>query len=295
MTKREWLVIEDSRKYSVFAPDEAKSVKGYIPRDVAENILCKDLGGNQWFTAEESGLLRASPEWRTELPPDTASAVYIKQETPMSESAGRPDEVESLRKVKEIAGSAWKTNSRDIADWSEDMAHILAICDPGYTTCPHGYTLRSCGICNTNPQRSEHTVHRLTSFAIYDQAANAIVPLSPSPAGPDALAEEIVAACCKLFGTGTDYAENLRVRVYDDELGMPLEEWANELAALLRSRPAQDRDAVIEECAAVAREHKERMDKQGKREFGHVAAYIEGTILSLKSDAAMSQQEKRDG
>lgn len=61
---REWLVIEDSRKRAVFAPEGAQVPKGYIPRDAAEALLGKDLGGNVWFTPEESEKMRAHPEWR---------------------------------------------------------------------------------------------------------------------------------------------------------------------------------------------------------------------------------------
>lgn len=64
---REWLVIEDSRKNAVFAPEEAKAVKGFIPRDVAERILGRRMDGNQWFTREESDLMRAHPEWTTNI------------------------------------------------------------------------------------------------------------------------------------------------------------------------------------------------------------------------------------
>lgn len=62
---REWLVIEDSRKNGVFMPEEAKKPKGFIPRDVAERVLGRRLDGNQWFTREESDLMRAQPEWET--------------------------------------------------------------------------------------------------------------------------------------------------------------------------------------------------------------------------------------
>jgi hypothetical protein len=64
-TVREWLIIEDSRKNSVFAPAETQIPKGYIPRDVAERLLGRDLGRNQWFTREESNLMRSHPEWKT--------------------------------------------------------------------------------------------------------------------------------------------------------------------------------------------------------------------------------------
>jgi hypothetical protein len=50
---REWLVIEDSRSRGVFiGPDVG--IRGYIPRDAAEQIMCRDLGGVVWFTPEES-------------------------------------------------------------------------------------------------------------------------------------------------------------------------------------------------------------------------------------------------
>lgn len=66
---REWLVIEDSRKNTVFAPDESKIPRGYIPRDAAEALLDRDLGGCVWFTQEDSEKMRAHPEWLTTEPP----------------------------------------------------------------------------------------------------------------------------------------------------------------------------------------------------------------------------------
>ena len=63
---REWLVIEDSRKGSIFAPEP--TVKGYIPRDAAEVVIGCDLGGTVWFTKEESAKLRGHPEWRDTEP-----------------------------------------------------------------------------------------------------------------------------------------------------------------------------------------------------------------------------------
>ena len=64
---REWLVIEDSRRNGIFAPPEAFK-PGYIPRDVAERLLGRDLGGTTWFTREESQKMRAAPEWRDTEP-----------------------------------------------------------------------------------------------------------------------------------------------------------------------------------------------------------------------------------
>lgn len=64
---REWLVIEDSRKNCVFAP--AAESTGYIPRDEAERLLSRDLGGMVWFTREDGARLRAHPEWR-DAPPE---------------------------------------------------------------------------------------------------------------------------------------------------------------------------------------------------------------------------------
>ncbi len=60
---REWLVIEDSRANSLFAPEEAKKPKGYIPRDVAEVLLGRSMDGTQWFSTEECASLRSHPEW----------------------------------------------------------------------------------------------------------------------------------------------------------------------------------------------------------------------------------------
>jgi hypothetical protein len=67
---REWLVIESSRGRGVFASDEERDKKNYIPRDVAEGLLGRTLGGDrcEWFTAEEGKLMRAHPEWRTSEP-----------------------------------------------------------------------------------------------------------------------------------------------------------------------------------------------------------------------------------
>jgi hypothetical protein len=69
---REWLVIEDSRAYGVFASDEerANKVMGYIPRDIAEPLLGRSIedGRHNWFTRVESEKMHAHPEWRDELP-----------------------------------------------------------------------------------------------------------------------------------------------------------------------------------------------------------------------------------
>lgn len=65
---REWLVIESSGKNAVFASDEDRKPRGYIPRDVAEPLLGRDLGGMAWFTREESEQMRKHPDWRNEEP-----------------------------------------------------------------------------------------------------------------------------------------------------------------------------------------------------------------------------------
>lgn len=65
---REWLVIEDSAKNMVFASEEQRTRKGYIPRDVAEPLLGRKFSKTEWFTREESDLMRAHPEWRDTLP-----------------------------------------------------------------------------------------------------------------------------------------------------------------------------------------------------------------------------------
>ena len=67
---REWLVVESTRGRGAFATDEERDRKAYIPRDAAEGLLGRDLGGErcQWFTAEEGRLMRAHPEWRDSLP-----------------------------------------------------------------------------------------------------------------------------------------------------------------------------------------------------------------------------------
>lgn len=65
---REWLVIEGSGKRAVFAGDEDRKPKGYIPRDVAEPLLGRSMGGVIWFTREESQRMRNHPEWRDTEP-----------------------------------------------------------------------------------------------------------------------------------------------------------------------------------------------------------------------------------
>lgn len=65
---REWLVIDSAYKNAVFASDDAKKPCGYIPRDVAEPLLGRDLGGTVWFTRDESERMRAHAEWRDALP-----------------------------------------------------------------------------------------------------------------------------------------------------------------------------------------------------------------------------------
>lgn len=65
---REWLVIESSMSKGVFISEEERTRKGYIPRDVAEAILGRSMEGTQWFTREESEVLRRHPEWRDTIP-----------------------------------------------------------------------------------------------------------------------------------------------------------------------------------------------------------------------------------
>lgn len=65
---REWFVIESSRKYGVFSSADDQKALGYIPRDVAEYIIGRDLSGTVWFTAAEGAVMRAHPEWKNELP-----------------------------------------------------------------------------------------------------------------------------------------------------------------------------------------------------------------------------------
>ena len=64
---REWLVIEDSMANAVFATEEQRNRKGYIPRDAAEALLGRSMAGTVWFTAEESAALHSHPEWRQQL------------------------------------------------------------------------------------------------------------------------------------------------------------------------------------------------------------------------------------
>ena len=72
---REWLVIEDSRKNTMFGPRD--TVTGYIPRDVAEVLLGKRLTGMTWFTKDESEKMRAAPEWRDTEPTWTPLGFWL--------------------------------------------------------------------------------------------------------------------------------------------------------------------------------------------------------------------------
>lgn len=67
---REWLVIESSMKHAVFADDEVRNRKGYIPRDVVEPMLGRSIedGRTTWFTKDEGDKMRAHPEWRDTEP-----------------------------------------------------------------------------------------------------------------------------------------------------------------------------------------------------------------------------------
>jgi hypothetical protein len=65
---REWLVIENSWKNAVFATDDAKKPIGYIPRDEAERLLGRKIGGTVWFKREESERMRKHPDWRDTEP-----------------------------------------------------------------------------------------------------------------------------------------------------------------------------------------------------------------------------------
>jgi hypothetical protein len=65
---REWLVINDTRMNAVFAPDDAKKPRGYIPRDAAEKLFGRKMDEIVWFTKDESARMRAHPEWRDSPP-----------------------------------------------------------------------------------------------------------------------------------------------------------------------------------------------------------------------------------
>jgi hypothetical protein len=58
-------VIESSGKNAVFATDEMRNRKSYIPRDVAERAIGRAIidGPTTWFTREEGEKMRACPEW----------------------------------------------------------------------------------------------------------------------------------------------------------------------------------------------------------------------------------------
>ena len=73
---REWLVIESSWARSMFADD--KLPVGYIPRDTAERLLGRDLGGTVWFTREESQQMRSHPEWREDEPQGTPLSFWAE-------------------------------------------------------------------------------------------------------------------------------------------------------------------------------------------------------------------------
>jgi hypothetical protein len=67
---REWLVIEKTAGKGVFASEEQREAKGYIPRDVAEAICGRSMDGLQFFSREESAAMHAHPEWKDSLDGD---------------------------------------------------------------------------------------------------------------------------------------------------------------------------------------------------------------------------------
>lgn len=87
-TGREWLIVESSMKHGVFVPDDAKVPRGYIPRDAAEQILGRDLGGNVWFTQADCDAMRVHPEWSATEPHSDSSVMQriIPQQLPKCEA-----------------------------------------------------------------------------------------------------------------------------------------------------------------------------------------------------------------
>lgn len=59
--QREWFVIENTRAYSVWASDDLPKIAGYIPREVAEEIVGHPITGDFWFTSEHDQKIFASP------------------------------------------------------------------------------------------------------------------------------------------------------------------------------------------------------------------------------------------
>lgn len=82
---REWLVIESAYKNAVFRSDDAKNPVGYIPREAAEKLLGRDLGGTVWFTREDSERMRGHPEWSDTEPPLTVGQSVEPEGKAMSE------------------------------------------------------------------------------------------------------------------------------------------------------------------------------------------------------------------
>lgn len=78
--RREWLVIQNSWAYGVFAPEDAKKILGYIPRDIAEPLLGRDLGRTVWFTKEDGEKMRQHPMWRDTEPPMWSSPLGFWRE-----------------------------------------------------------------------------------------------------------------------------------------------------------------------------------------------------------------------
>ncbi len=64
---REYIIIESARKNGVFASKEDQKIRGYIPREIAEEICGRSMAGTQWFTREESAAMRSHPEFTKEL------------------------------------------------------------------------------------------------------------------------------------------------------------------------------------------------------------------------------------
>jgi hypothetical protein len=112
ISPREWLVIESSYKNAVFAPDDAKKPRGYIPRDVAEKLLGRDLGGNVWFTREDSDKMRSHPEWTNTEPPGRAPVVsseMFESQRKLDASVTSQEAAEYVRRERERNANRGKT------------------------------------------------------------------------------------------------------------------------------------------------------------------------------------------
>lgn len=93
-----------------------------------------------------------------------------------------------------------------------------------------------------------------------------------------------------------DLIADIACEISEDEdlVAMVMDAYDERLAALSLSAPSPDRDAIIEECAKVARRHMNIFHSLGEPDHFEIAETIEDEILALKSGDAADRDAWRE-